>query len=280
MSPIARPLSFATLTLALCACFDPPPRSSSVSPAGSSASTGVDPTSEGASSTSATSTGEGEDTTEVGDESTSTSFVGGESSSTSGAAPACGDGTLDEGEGCDDGNDSDLDGCSVECESLYHSGNDDRCSVADTDFCGVFGAQCRVDASGMDGVCYWMDATVEDQCDGAPGIWTQPGSSYAMDNPEASFPEPGVCIAELPNLYCAPENAAACAGAGSELCFQSLDPSGTQVTGPDICWWDTDQGGCEATSGIWTLPRDGFAQDHPNALPEQEPGCIVQVTNL
>lgn len=70
-----------------------------------SSTTGEDPTtssSSGSTSTSST-TGEG------------TSSTGVDPTTTGGVDPFCGDGLLDEGEECDDGNDVDDDGCDADC---------------------------------------------------------------------------------------------------------------------------------------------------------------------
>jgi len=285
MAPPARPYFIAALGLGLGACFDPAPDSNV--PAGEtsdttttdvSTSTGEPPTSSGEDPTDAaeSSTGDPEGST-TGLEETGDSSSG--SSSTS-AAPACGDGNVDEGEGCDDGNDSDLDGCSVDCTPQYHSGNDDLCPADATGFCAAFGAQCRLAFDGRDGLCYWANAADEDQCNATPGIWTPTDGEYASDHPEASFPDPGACITELFNLRCPVENATACSASGGDLCFRALDPTGLETTGPDLCWWDTNPGGCAATPGIWTEPGDGFHLDHPNALPAGMAACVTQVPNL
>ena len=215
-----------------------------------------------------TTTGDGQDDSAT-DESTS-----------DGAVAECGNGVLDDDEVCDDGNLNELDACTLTCEEQYASGNDFPCPADLAEHCAYFAAQCRLTENGEESICYWADSTAAPACDDTPGIWTPSDSGYAMAHPEMFFPGNGACITEAPNLECSGANATTCDNAGAALCLQSLQPDGLGTTGPDICWWDVNEGACAGAGGVWTTPASGFAQGHPNALPAGAAACITQVTNL
>jgi cysteine-rich repeat protein len=89
----------------------------------------------------------GESESESGDPSTSDSGTGTETESeteTGDPGPYCGDGVLDPGEECDDNNDVDDDGCSVECDS-----------------------DCGID--------YWVDITIEQGWFNVHALHSRPG---------------------------------------------------------------------------------------------------------
>ncbi len=213
----------------------------------------------------------GDDTSSGGDESSTGTTV---------EEPFCGDGTVDPDEACDDGNANDNDTCTSTCEPQWASGNDGDCSAALALHCDYHGAQCRLNEGGSDSYCYWPEAAAQEGCDETPGIWTLADSGFAMDHPEMTFPEEGACLTQAANLRCEAGTAATCTGAAADLCTASRPSSGLGTSGPDICYWAGDAAACEATSGTWTTPADGFAMDHPNALPAGMAGCITQVTNL
>ncbi|MCR9160717.1 MAG: hypothetical protein ACE37F_20605 [Nannocystaceae bacterium] len=229
------------------------------------------------------STGDSEPSTGEADSASSTSGTGapdGDTSSTGGRSVVCGDGRVGRDEACDDGNRSNLDGCSVDCVELFDSGSQSPCETNDVAMCAAFGAECRRHASEGYGICYWVDSAEAATCDQTLGRWESPEGAYAADNPRVTIPDPGVCINETPQLRCTPEEEQACTQADGDLCFRPLDEAGLEPTGASLCFWDVDEGGCEATPGIWTSAGDGFAMDHPNALPEGLPACITQVQNL
>ncbi|MBL4685538.1 MAG: hypothetical protein JKY37_13165 [Nannocystaceae bacterium] len=212
----------------------------------------------------------------------------GSESSSSGAAEestgpgvGCGNGIVDAGEACDDGNDNELDSCTSECEEQFATGNDEVCSDSFAAHCDYFAAQCRMRVGGNDSTCYWPDATTLAECDGEPGIWTTPDSNYAQNNPEMNFLEPGVCITNTSNLSCSNASAAICSNAGADLCFESKPANGIGNLGAALCYWDVNEASCPAAGGIWTTPDSGFVQGQPNVLPnDDQAACITQVTNL
>lgn len=108
-----RRLSLVT-SLLLTACPDPEDD-------GFDAFSSTNPTTATTTTTAGTSTGEstgGESSSSTGvpDESSSTAIADETSSSSSaGELPVCGNGVLELGEQCDDGNDSDMDECTIEC---------------------------------------------------------------------------------------------------------------------------------------------------------------------
>jgi cysteine-rich repeat protein len=107
----------------------------------------VDDTSSG---TESSSSSNGESESESGDPSTSDSGTETESETETGdPGPYCGDGTLDLGEECDDGNDAEDDGCSVECKS-----------------------DCGID--------YWVDITIEQGWFNVHALETRPGGRLLL----------------------------------------------------------------------------------------------------
>ncbi|MCB9754090.1 MAG: hypothetical protein H6713_29455 [Myxococcales bacterium] len=81
-----------------------------VDPSGSSGSTGDPSTTAGATDPGGTETGDGTTGGTTGDGTTD--------GTTGPVEPGCGDGVLDPGEECDDGNDNSFDGCTAECEEV------------------------------------------------------------------------------------------------------------------------------------------------------------------
>jgi len=261
--------------------------STSTSAPGTTETTDPDPdTSGGSTSTSSGDTTGGETTgDETGDETTGDATgedtTGGDESSTGNAPdPFCGDGNVDADEECDDANDNDNDSCTSQCQQQWFSGNDGECSADLADYCDYHGAQCRLNLAGDDGYCVWTDATDEAGCDQTPGIWTLADSGFATDHPEVVFPDDAACITQVANLRCGDASDFACTVAEAALCTLALSANGLEETGPEICYWTSNQAQCDLVPGMWTEPGDGFAMDHPNALPAGMAACITQVTNL
>ncbi len=89
----------------------------------------------------------------------------------------CGDGQLDDGEDCDDGNNIDGDGCSAECtfEPFCGDGNLDD------------GEECD-DGNNIDGDGCSANCTTEEDFAGCtPGFWKQPHHLDYWVGPNASF---------------------------------------------------------------------------------------------
>ncbi len=252
---------------------------------GSSVSSATD-ASESSSSTSGTSDSNDESSTTDGSADSSGGDTEDPSTSSSTTGPnraVCGDGILDDDEECDDGNLDPEDACSDECEILFYSGNGAPCNETQALPCQAVGAECRtlIGNQGGGALCYWPDySESEADCNDTAGVWT-PFDSPFVENNDISVPEPGVCISHASNLICENGDQDVCDNAAADSCFQYKLASGGDSDASSLCWWDTDEDGCEETLGIWTSSDSTFAMNQPNSIPPGSDGsCISQVTNL
>lgn len=261
--------------------------------ASSSSNGGTSETAEGASSTSdeadeSSSTGPdgtddttGRPTTKGGSDASGTAT--GDSSTDTGTTAVCGDGILDESEGCDDGNLDPEDACTNDCEPQFYTGDGTPCDELQALPCLAVGAECRTLLGNQGGgaVCYWPEySESEMDCNDTAGVWTPFDSAY-VENTNIFVPEPGVCISSVNNLICEPEDQEICDAASADSCFQYKLLSGGDSDATSLCWWDADETACGDTNGIWTSSDSMFAMNLPNSIPPDSIGsCISQVTNL
>ncbi|MFH1426462.1 MAG: DUF4215 domain-containing protein, partial [Candidatus Kerfeldbacteria bacterium] len=136
--------------------------------------------------------------------------------------PACGDGTVDEGEECDDGNNVDGDGCSASC-TLPNA-----CNSTCTDEIG-----CANDLSCVDGACRNPVCSTEDDCvcaacgDGTldPGEQCDDGNNVDGDGCSVACTVPSIC-----NATCTTEF-----GCGDDLVCSDGQCRNTQCTTEGDC---------------------------------------------
>lgn len=284
-------MSLATLwTLSTTACFSPEApidgnqpaptagesesstgMSTSSGPSGMSASSGSEDTKSGTTTDATTATGTSNETEPAAESSTGT------------PPENCGNGVIDRGEECDDGNVSDDDACSSSCEEQFFAGDATPCSTQQSEVCEFLEGSCHQTQSPAAGgaVCFWeLYSDSSSSCDETPGVWTPDDAPFARQE-NVHIPTPGVCINFIANLTCSASDQTTCDAAGATVCYQNKDTDGVGNLGVALCAWDVSQAECNDTPGLWTSAGSTFEQVHPNSVPPGADGaCISQVTNF
>jgi cysteine-rich repeat protein len=276
---VASKISLYFLLACASGCFTPeadaPPEAGETTSGSTVGATSAESTSSGQSTDASAATGD-QPVESSGDTSGGVASSGSdETTSATGetGTPSCGDGTVDDGEECDDGNDEDRDACSNACVAGFHTGSLEPCGDLGETMCGYFEADCRVDPDGEPpSLCHWPEASTQDACDGTPGRWIEADSAFAVES-GYDFPLAGACITQVDGLRCSVADAQTCIEAGGDLCFREIAPGGEPLAVSSLCWWNVDEGSCAGTPGIWTTVESALP-------PSDAAACILQVAFL
>jgi len=192
----------------------------------------------------------------------------------------CGNGALDEGEECDDGNDFDGDGCKADC--TYSCADHSDCEQ-DGNACTIH--TCEVVANGkmcqetqVTGACDdGDDCTGNDRCEAGSCIG-DPMSFYYRDSDADNFGDPNeqICAEEAPEGYV--DNQQDCCDTQANVYPGQVSFFGSSYTcGSNTPRWDYD---CDGTDELRWIVKESCASATSEATCPDHQGWSLATINI